>query len=199
MDLLSIPSFHPLPLTKSLRLHYLDPTAAARQSGSAPRSLGISPARERAEVEATSGIHPTKSVTSATEGLLGLGGRSGGSDCASGCLGYRVLRPSHVIVLSRGSAARAGAARNRGSWLPPPQVRPSPCQPSPFFSELLLSSSPSRCSESPARVQCLFCGSEPAVAILSPVGVAGGSGAIVLATEGMFLLGPRGAPRRSCP
>lgn len=54
------PSFHPLPLTESLGLHHLGATAAAGQTGSAARSRGVSPAPERAEVEATSVTHPRR-------------------------------------------------------------------------------------------------------------------------------------------
>lgn len=57
---LTTPSFHPLPLTESLGLHHLGATAATGQTGSAARSGGVSPAPERAEVEATSVTHPRR-------------------------------------------------------------------------------------------------------------------------------------------
>lgn len=60
--------------------------------------------------------------------------------------------PCYVIAVSRLSAAGAGAARNRGPRLPPPQVRPSPSHLSPLFSMLLISSSVFRCSESAVRI-----------------------------------------------
>lgn len=60
--------------------------------------------------------------------------------------------PDYVIALSRLSAAGAGAARNRGHGLPPPQVRPSPSHPSPLSSMLLISSFLFRCSENAVRV-----------------------------------------------
>lgn len=87
-------SFHPLPLTKSLRLHHLGAQAAAGQTGSATRILGVSPAPKRAEVEATSVTHPRPGGDERyREADLSRG--SAGRKCvALSRLGYRVLHPS---------------------------------------------------------------------------------------------------------
>lgn len=76
--------------------------------------------------------------------------------------------PRYVIALSPGSAARAGAARDRGAPVAAPSGKAFSSAFAPPFSELLLSSCPFRCSESAARVPLLPLFFGPRNSILTP-------------------------------
>lgn len=176
---LSTPPFHPLPLTDSLRLHHPGASAATWQPGSIRRSRN---GGSRSDFR----HNPSGGGDECYRGA-GPNWWDAGRKCVRRGPPWLPRSPPFATssLRARDPLPAWAPPETVGLRLPPPQVRPSP-QPSSLFSELLLSSCPFGCSESAARVPLPPLLFGPRDCHTNPSEV-GGSGAIVLATEGVFL------------